>query len=887
MGMTEDVLSLPAGAGWLKADLHVHTPASRDVADKWKGVSAETVVGLALEKGLAMIAVTDHNTAEFCDSMTKASIGTRLTVFPGIEISTAQGHVLAIFDVGTPGKKLEDLLIGLGFKREQFGVLEAATDHRIVEVCDAIEKAEGIAIAAHVDGKGGFLEVIKVGDEKRKAYMAPYLRALEIRNLKSREAYQRGVNALYPRLLACVQSSDSGGNGLPQHDLDGIGSVFSLLKMDDRSLAGLKLALIDPEMRVRLPGDLVPKPGKVILGMWVTGGFLDGQRFRLNENVNCFIGDTGAGKSVALELLRFGLNQGAVVEKIQKEVKSLLTEQLGNLNTVHILIEKGGSKYLVERAWGEPASEPVVTRLQDGKDEKVEGPIDMHLFFPIKAFSQSEIIEFAREPEVRLSLTDDLIDFTAERAAINEVKVQLRDNASRTQTEEAKASNIRGEVAELPTLVEAMTNIDKVLTAPAITDHQVWYEEKALFGQASDQFNSLLAQIESAFSFLKLSVAVPEQLDKYPNRELVEEIKELNGQVDKVREGLETEAKERLLELVGKMSRLKEIWDERFVRSEAEYKQLLASIDTDGRGLEALSEKRRGLQEQIGVLQGRKSELETLVQPAIKKLGRERDVRLTNLQDSRKLITTKRENKAEELSEKLDNKIRLKVHARSNKSIFRYNLIKVGGSSGLRENEYDSISEKCHPVSFVKKLLSQDLEGLEDESGVAVNRLTKILETVMDRKRLDQLYELQLTDVDDVIEVMLRVGKEEYKPIEELAHGQKCMVVLRVALAEGDFPLVVDQPEDALHAPGIEEGIVSTMRSRRGIRQCIFATRNANIIVSADAEQILALKADAHKGVLASCGCLDRFKQKELVIYHVEGGLEAFQRRQRIYYLAP
>jgi ABC-type Mn2+/Zn2+ transport system ATPase subunit len=211
----------------------------------------------------------------------------------------------------------------------------------------------------------------------------------------------------------------------------------------------------------------------------------------------------------------------------------------------------------------------------------------------------------------------------------------------------------------------------------------------------------------------------------------------------------------------------------------------------------------------------------------------------------------------------------------------------VGGGSGLRESEYDSISEKCHPVSFVKKLLSQDLKGLEDESGVAANRLTKIWETVVDRERLDQLYELQLTDFDDVIEVMLRVGKEEYKPIEELAHGQKCMVVLMVALAEGDFPLVVDQPEDALHAPGIEEGIVSTMRSRRGIRQCIFATRNANIIVSADAEQILALKSDAHKGVLASCGCLDRFKQKELVIYHVEGGPEAFQRRQRIYYLAP
>jgi len=137
------------------------------------------------------------------------------------------------------------------------------------------------------------------------------------------------------------------------------------------------------------------------------------------------------------------------------------------------------------------------------------------------------------------------------------------------------------------------------------------------------------------------------------------------------------------------------------------------------------------------------------------------------------------------------------------------------------------------------------------------------------------------------IEVMLEVEKGEYKAIENLAHGQKCMVVLMVALAEGEFPLIVDQPEDALHAPGIEEGIVSTLRSRRGIRQCLFATRNANIIVSADAEQIFALRADAHKGELVSCGCLDNYDQKSLVIYHVEGGEEAFERRKTKYSLSP
>ena len=179
--------------------------------------------------------------------------------------------------------------------------------------------------------------------------------------------------------------------------------------MDERSISGLKLALIDPTIRVRLIEDQAASPNCSILGMWVTNGFLDGQQIRFNDNVSCFIGDTGSGKSVAIELLRFGLNQQARVAKIQKEVESLLKQQLGSLGTVHILLSKGESRYLVERTWGTPAEKPLVQRIMESGSVPIE-EMDIRSFFPIKCFSQSEIIEFAREPEVRLSLTDDLID---------------------------------------------------------------------------------------------------------------------------------------------------------------------------------------------------------------------------------------------------------------------------------------------------------------------------------------------------------------------------------------------------------------------------------------------------------------------------------------------
>ena len=79
-------------------------------------------------------------------------------------------------------------------------------------------------------------------------------------------------------------------------------------------------------------------------------------------------------------------------------------------------------------------------------------------------------------------------------------------------------------------------------------------------------------------------------------------------------------------------------------------------------------------------------------------------------------------------------------------------------------------------------------------------KLGKLWDTIVGHDKLTDLYELQLTDVEDVIDVQLQVDPGNYRRLEELSHGQKCMVILMVALAEGDFPLLVDQPEDALHA---------------------------------------------------------------------------------------
>lgn len=886
MSTPSEILKLPSGAQWLKADLHTHTPASADMDEKWSNSTAEDLVAIAIEKELDIIAITDHNTAAWCDDVRKAASGTILTVLPGVEISTHQGHILALFDCDVPASRIEDLLVTVGISRDDFGRLDVATTEGIVEVADEIAKAGGLAIAAHIDASRGFIRMISSGPERKRAYAAPNLWAMEILNADLRDEYQSGSKAGYPRRMPCLQASDSWAAGADHHQLDGMGYRYSLLKMDERSLSGLKMALIDADIRVRLSTDVDVVPKSAILGMWVSGGFLSGQKIRFSEHVNCLIGDTGSGKSVAIELIRFALNQQTNTPKIREEIDSLLKWQLGNTGTVHVLIATGGSRYLVERTWGRAIERPFVRRMTDAGLLPVDD-VDMPVLFPLKGFSQSEIIEFAREPEARLSLTDDLIDQSTEQTAIISLKTDLRSNAGAILTEHSKRKDILHQLEARTSLVETVTNIDAVLNDPRILLQQQWYQEERLLKDIWASVTGLKNDVTNDIPLLSIDPAWFNESESSPNMDLLGLIKKtidrLAEHLVRVRDDLLSEVNISLADI----DQLRNQWKQRFREAEKRYQKLLAEIDREGIGLQALSEQRRQVNDRIKALDILQNELDERILPRLSSLESEREELLNALQRNRRAITSKRELKASELTSTLRGGVRLKVHGRANTDRFLQALADIAQGSYLQRDDLSKIVAKSHPVSLVKGILAERYDDLASATEVDRGKFERLHATVIERERGQQLYEVQLTDVDDVIDVDLKLGTGEYRPLEKLSHGQKCMVVLMVALAEGDFPLLVDQPEDALHAPGIEDGIVSILRSDRGARQCLFATRNANILVSADAEQIIALESDADNGVVAGTGSLDRFSHRQLVIYHVEGGVEAFERRKTMYTLSP
>jgi hypothetical protein len=92
-------------------------------------------------------------------------------------------------------------------------------------------------------------------------------------------------------------------------------------------------------------------------------------------------------------------------------------------------------------------------------------------------------------------------------------------------------------------------------------------------------------------------------------------------------------------------------------------------------------------------------------------------------------------------------------------------------------------------------------------------------------------------------------------------------------------PLVFDQPEDDLDNEFIIKELVEIFRGIKKFRQAIFVTHNANLVVNADAEQVIV--AENHDGLLKCLpGSLEHEETNQAIRRILEGGDEVSKRRE-------
>ena len=119
-------------------------------------------------------------------------------------------------------------------------------------------------------------------------------------------------------------------------------------------------------------------------------------------------------------------------------------------------------------------------------------------------------------------------------------------------------------------------------------------------------------------------------------------------------------------------------------------------------------------------------------------------------------------------------------------------------------------------------------------------------------------------------------------PIDKLSIGQKGTVLLKLVLAEGDYPLIVDMPEESLDNKSIYDELVDAFRQAKTKRQLLIATSNANLVVNTDAEQVIVAEFKDNKISYRTGAIEDRSIRKEITTV-LEGGEEAFRKREQKY----
>jgi energy-coupling factor transporter ATP-binding protein EcfA2 len=140
----------------------------------------------------------------------------------------------------------------------------------------------------------------------------------------------------------------------------------------------------------------------------------------------------------------------------------------------------------------------------------------------------------------------------------------------------------------------------------------------------------------------------------------------------------------------------------------------------------------------------------------------------------------------------------------------------------------------------------------------------------------------------DHVQVAYGVGYQGVE-IERLSPGTRGIVLLLLYLAidgDDDRPLVIDQPEENLDPRSIYDELVQRFREAKSRRQIIMVTHNANLVVNADADQVIVAQAEPRRSgelpeISYVSGGLENPKIRQHVCEILEGGERAFRDRAK------
>lgn len=884
-----DFSVINSGASFYKADLHIHSfgeEGSYDVTDT--NMTPENIVDTAIEQGLSIISITDHNEDRNSNRAIKYSQGKKILVIPGIEISTLQGHLLVYFE------KYDDL--------KKFRGKLTISDNKetcaqgIVECLSLAKQYNGIGVLAHIELDSGFEKTINRFDPKMSAiFTHDTLFALEISDKNSVDLYtdndqskdaaerKRLINERQQALelennyeLPKLMSSDA-------HTLNKLGlnasgeKKLTRIKLDTLDFNAFRIALLSSNSRIRIE-NLIPEKLPRFVGLHIEGGLLDNQTIHFSNNLTCIIGGRGAGKSTMLESLR---------------------ESSGNKSDLSVVDSEVWPEKIYLQYEDETGQVFNFSREKNATTINTTNP-DSLSKIQIESYGQGETaktIQFSeKNPQYLIDFLNSFLDFENLNSEDNALREKLNDNQSKLRA-------LRIDVSQIPEVTKMKNSLEGKLkqlqqdkASELVNFHLALIREREIRSTIITDLNALVAKYKEILSdktiFNNFETIDSNEIKVGKDNFLqVKEIVRRFGNIVAAKQSeLNTELAQNIQDLKAQLTE----WG-------GKEKEIQSKIDAKKKELED-----KGIPFDLGKINQITKDVVTY-QTKLKSL-QQKDIDLKALVKEREgLIAARTDIKNRiyyfhlEFAKTINNNLKNSVD-----NFFVSVKYKQGNYSPAFESAIKGLSQwrllkksellvaNCTPIAFANAVRSRNLDfmkSISDEDGrvYSDDEINSLLSKALDNFNFEDFDSLMFDDKPSIIvskTVLEQDGtaKTINRPLNQLSLGQQQSILLAILLqSKSKVPLLIDQPEDNLDSEFIYKSIVANLRLIKEFRQVIIVTHNPNIAVLGDAELIVPLKSTSIKSMIIERGSIDNEKTRKLCCEILEGGKQAFKRRQEIY----
>ena len=874
------------GSIWRKWDLHLHSTASDGKC------TPEELVDESIAKGIDVIALTDHHTVNNIDEIKRLGKEKGLGVIAGIEFRTEYGqksvHMIGLF----PDKfestilneaALNDLVLApLGLSKTEItraarstgktfrddsaaykeGLLQVQVDFK--KAANLIHKYGGL-VSVHAGSKANSFEeemkhegsgprnVSDLADSLgtvKEELLREYIDICEVRNSKEAPFYQDKYNK------PAIAASDA-------HNKSEIARNYVWIK-GEPTFEGLRQILFEPHNRAKIQ---VSEPEQkndylVIDSLKVKHKDFGEQVIPFNQGLNTIIGGRSSGKSILLGCIARLCGDFTPIKKSKSSyddyiadiVKSMSIEWRDHSETGNRKVDFFPQSYIIDLATDKKKISELVVRilrseetfnekLSEVKDFLLEQTGKIHsLFAQYKSVRQEK--EVLYEELLALGNKQGIqqgIDKI--KCGMAELKLSMPEGLSETEEHnyELQKERLADFERQKKRAIHDIKVLEGIKNLPLLID---------ISDKLFDLDKSLSDIIEKSYSQLcsEASEAWKKRVGTFVTQQ-EEKIKDLEKQIKLIEESSEYRKAQGL-----------------YAKNQ-EYMVYADKLKVESKRLEDILQKEKNIED--------------------------RDKRLSELKDN---ITNEH------------SQFFVKYKQFCNSVYLEKDGVKVYPYISFKHSEYI-------------ELISRYLDGRASVNQDVINyqyknseEYTAFIDTVFDKLYSSQYILKRGVDMAEVVEQLITFNgfainyniQYQGDNLESMSEGKMAFVILRLLLdfSKSDYPILIDQPEDDLDNRAIYAELVRYLRIKKKVRQIILVTHNPNIVVGADAEEIIVANQhginspnpDGIKFAYRSGALEESFQNdnsnillcqgiREHVCDLLEGGKAAFQERENKYHL--